>query len=138
MLLLYMYNITFLVFCVLVVKDMQIAFLTGFLASFVTLLFLTGADIFKDIQQEEKKLICQEKEVLKMLRSEYQKTHTIKQKMEILSKANFIFSDKDNEQNKNIDSSTDPGSDIKRKVFLSYLNRISTGSSHEQKKGGHH
>lgn len=133
-----MYNITFLVFCVLVVKDLQIAFLTGFLAAFATLIFLTGADIFKDIQQEEQKLSCQEKELLKMLKSEYQKAHSLQRKMEVLSKVDFLFCDKDNEKNKNVDSTPDPYFNIKRKVFLSYLNRISTGSPHEQKKGGHH
>ena len=137
MILLSVYNLAYMAFCILFTNDLEIAFLSASLVLLATMFVIAVNDMIKRLNEGKIKM-CEE-EVIRKIRNEYIKAHKFNRKKELLSKANI------SPCNQGIDE--DPLfyaasmelknlSNYERKVYLSYLNRISTQGSHEEKGGG--
>ena len=128
MLLLSIYNITFLLLCVLFTDDMKIAFLVASIASLITMLLITMSDMVQVAREKEVKLHNFEAEVSKKIRDEYRKAHTVNQQKQLLLRTELLNSEEGEESN----------ASHERKVRLSYLNGTGTDSLHDAEERGQH
>ncbi|MBI3591479.1 MAG: hypothetical protein HY094_08915 [Candidatus Melainabacteria bacterium] len=141
MLLLSIYNITFLLLCVLFTDDMKIAFLLASAASLITMFLITMSDMFQVVREKEARLHDFEADVSKKIRDEYRKAHTLNQKKQLLLKTGFFNPEESENPSPSLNgslSSKEDNINHERKVRLSYLNRTGTNSLPGAEEGGQH
>ena len=138
--LLVVYNLTYLLFCVLFTDDSRFAFMTAALIALATLIGLAVAKTVEDFYGKEKEHHQLEDTMLQTIRREYQKTHMMKVKQEFLVKTHLM----DDEGNMTdfeesiTEIKTEEEPDISGRVHLDYLNRYGTQGLHDVENGGQH
>ena len=135
--LLSVYNLAYISFCTLFTNDLEIAFLSASLVLLAVMFVIAVKDMLTKLNEEKIKM--HEEEVIRTIRNEYLKAHKFNQKKELLSKANILPCNQDIDEDPLFHAASielENLSNYERKVCLSYLNRISTQGSHEEKEGG--
>lgn len=133
--LLIVYNLTYLIFCVLFTDDSRFAFMIASFVSLAMLVVLTVMKIVEDFYYEEAKHHETEQNMLKTIRKEYQKMHLSKIRQDILSK---IEEDEPHSCSTEQSGKEIAENEFSKRVHLSYLNGLDSQNLNRDEDGGHH